>query len=218
MQSWPSVTTDVEIMRAPSQRLRQLGKTPEHENVTCTFAPIAKGHINDSKLLELTVGMEDNVNAANALIMRARALESSVTHEQVWRMAEGFANRADVVKYDVSLANLLHNAARFFHDKPRDRRDLKFALGLIDVAIAHYGDVSNWHHRAAAHFWKSHILEKLTAIPDAFAAASRSLHLWYCQYALEKDTAPFGKKLENAQVRLAELSLKLVEFARRAHA
>src|SRR5581483_6404248 len=104
------------------------------------------------------------------------------------------------------------------HDKPRDRRDLKFALGLIDVAIAHYGDVSNWHHRAAAHFWKSHILEKLTAIPDAFAAASRSLHPWYCQYALEKDTAPFGKKLENAQVRLAELSLKLVECARRAHA
>lgn len=177
----------------------------------------SKAHTDDKKLSELMVGMESNVNAGNALIIRARAPESTVGHEQVWKMAEGFAQRADAANHDVSLANLLHNAARFFHDKARDRRDLKFALGLIEIALAHYGDVANWHHRAAACFWMSHILEKLTAIPEAFAAATASLRLWQNQCVLEKKTAPFLSNLQSGCARVNELATKLVEFAQRAH-
>jgi len=179
----------------------------------------AKGYEDDVKFLALVrEHLIGNINASNALVIRARMPDSVVEHEQVWRMAESFAEGADVSKHDVSLANLLHNCARFFLDKACNRRDLTFSLGLIEVALAHYGEVSNWHHRAAANFWKSHILEKLTAIPDAFAAAALSLSLWECQCAMEKKTAPFLDKLESVRARVVDLAEKLVEFAKRAHA
>lgn len=177
----------------------------------------AKGYTNDKKLSELVASMPGNINAGNAMVIRARAPESTVDHESVWNMAEGFAQTANVAKHDVAMANLLHNCARFFLDKARNRRDLKFALGLIQVALAHYGEVSNWHHRAAACFWMSHIFEKLTAIPEAFAAAAASLRLWENQCTVEKKTAPFLDNLESGCTRVTELALALVEFARRAH-
>lgn len=177
----------------------------------------AKGYANDKMLFELVEKLAGNINASNALVIRARMPESTVEHEQVWKMAQSFAEGADVSKRDVPLANLLHNCSRFFLDKARDRRDLKFSLGLIEVALAHYGEVSNWHHRAAANFWKSHILEKLSAIPDAFVAAATSLRMWECQCALEKKTAPFLDKLESVRGRVVELAGKLVEFAKRAN-
>lgn len=173
----------------------------------------AKEQANDARLMKLVAELGDNINASNALVIRARMPDSIVGHEYVWAMAEKWAEAGDVANHDVSLANLLHNCSRFFLDKARSRRDLKFALGLIKVALAHYGDVANWHHRAAAMFWASHILERLTAIPDAFRAATASLHLWSCQLQLEKDTAPFKDKLENAQRRVVELAAKMVEFA-----
>lgn len=177
----------------------------------------APGFADDKKLFELTELLVGNINVSNALVIRARMPESTVEHEQVWRMAQGFAEDADVSKHNVSLANLMHNCSRFFLDKARDRRDLEFSLGLIEVAIAHYGEVSNWHHRAAANFWKSHTLERLTAIPSAFAAAALSLQLWECQCALEKKTAPFLDKLESVRARVVDLAAKLVEFAKRAN-
>ena len=178
----------------------------------------AKDYADDKKLSELVANMANNINAANALVIRARALESTVSHEQVWNMAESFAEKADVANHDVSLANLLHNSARFFLDKARTRRDLKFALGLIEVALAHYGDTSNWHHRAAIHLYKSIALEKLTAIPAAFEAAATSLRFWQIQCELEKDTKPFNEKLAASSSRVIELAPKLVEFAKRVRA
>jgi len=177
----------------------------------------SKAHTNDTLLSQLVAEMEGNINAANALLIRARVPTSTVTHEQVWHMAEGFAQTGNAANHNVSLANLLHNCARFFHDKARDRRDLKFALGLIEVALAHYGDISNWHHRAAANFWMSHILEKLTAIPQAFVAAATSLRLWENQCEVEQKTEPWSRNLEDGSKRVAELANALVAFARRVH-
>lgn len=177
----------------------------------------SKAHTDDAKLSELVSTMSGNINAANALLIRARTRDSTVSHDQVWKMAEGFTQIGDVANHDVPLANLLHNCARFFHDRARDQRDLKFALGLIEVALAHYGDISNWHHRAAANFWMSHILEKLTAIPQAFVVAATSLRLWESQCAVEKKTAPWIQNLEQGSKRVAELAIALVAFAKRAH-
>lgn len=166
--------------------------------------------------MRLVEELGDNINACNALVIRARAPESVVDHDHIWAMAEKWAEAGDVANHDVALANLLHNCSRFFLDKGRNKRDLMFALGLIQVALAHYGDVVNWHHRAAAMFWMSHILERLTAIPDAFRAAALSFQFWQYQLQLEKNTAPFKDKLANAQLRFAELAGKLATFALRS--
>jgi len=173
-------------------------------------------HRDDKKLLELVTGLSGNINASNALVIRARMLDSTITHDQIWPLAEKFAQEADPANHDVALANLLNNCGRFFQDKARDRRDLKFALGLMHVALAHYGETSNWHHRAALHFWMSHVLEQLGAIPDAFASATACLQSWKNACTIEKNTKTFLEKLGTAQIRVAELAAKLVDFAIRA--
>lgn len=178
----------------------------------------AKGYTDDKKLSELVALMPNSINAANALVVRARAIKSKVSFRKAWTLVKSFAEKADVADYDVSLANLLHNCARFLLDKGRDRRDLKFALGLIETAMAHYGDVENWHHRAAANFWLSYIYEKLTAMPKALESAMESLRLWQVQCELEKASKPFNEKLEAAGKRVIELIPKLIAFTKRARA
>ena len=173
----------------------------------------AAGHTDDGKLFSLVSQLGRDVDACNALVIRARAKESSLTHEQVWALAEYFVQTANVSEQNVSVANLLHNTARFYLDKARNRADLKFALGILEAALAHYGQVSNWHHRAAAYFWQSILFEGLTAIPQAFEAAAASLRCWKCQCELEKNTGPFKDKLATAVKRVQELAQKVSDFA-----
>lgn len=174
----------------------------------------AKGYEDDVRLVAISKILgPDNMNCANALVIRAKNPNSQISPSEVFAVANYFSIIKPPLHQKVATANLFHNVARYFLAKPGDANGLKLALGFIDVAVAHYGEVENWHHRAAANFWKSQILEVMGLIPDAFKAAFTSMMFWTAQCGLEKDTSPFKERLENAVKRMNELTLKLQAYA-----
>lgn len=168
-------------------------------------------HRDDAELEEIVSQLGHDVDAANALTIRARDRDCGISHAYVWKIAEVFIENANAASHDVQVANLLHNVGRFFLDKARNRRDLKMAVGTFTAALAHYGEVSNWHHRAAACFWMSQALERLTARPEALRYATLSAQLWLNQLELDPKNPAFQEKATVAAAAVTDLLAKCRE-------
>lgn len=160
----------------------------------------AEGYVDDMKLRLAVAQLGPDVAADNALLIRARAKDSTLfTHEEVLRRT--LPHRGD----EVAVANLYNNAGRFFQEKARDDADLITALGLWDCALLRYGPGGNFHHRATLCFWKSHVIERLFGKQAAAFYAMRSCELWQSQLRLDPTNQSFQQKLAEAEKRRAAL-------------
>lgn len=162
----------------------------------------APGYVNDEELRRIAAEIgHDAVNIANAFVIRARAPDCvDLTHEEVAQYTDRFQGGTDV-----STANLFHNAGRFFLDKARQESDLGQAITYLDRALALYGQEANWHHRAAAQYWKSVAVERQDGKDAAVPVAVESLRLWEKQVSLDPTNASFKEKCSAANKRLAQL-------------
>lgn len=157
---------------------------------------------DDQVLSEIAEELQDNAGVANALIIKARDSNAVFyDHIRVADTAFRFRESGETVH-----ANIWHNAARYFLAKKRGTKDLNRALGFIEGALALYGDGDkNLHHRAAANFWKSKILEELFGKEAARASAHESRKLWERQVELDPSTEQHKKQLENAMARVRDV-------------
>lgn len=154
----------------------------------------------DAVLRSLAQELRDDLGVQNALVIRARDTDSSFTHLDLEKIIDQFPRDSSE-----AAANLRHNIARFFLAKPRDQGDLHIALGMVELAIRLYGPDVHWHHRAAANFWRSHILERLHKKEEALEAAYESVQLWERAVELDPQNKGFQQNLENARKRAREL-------------
>ena len=154
---------------------------------------------DDETLRKLVDALGDRVNTQNALIIRGRDPDSTITHEEVLAVAPRFHSA------EVEVANLYHNAGRFFYHKARYDQDLVTALGLLDVSLVRYGVDRNWHHRGACNFWRSKVLETLLDKRGALEAARDSLYCWTQQMIIDPGTKRHKHKWEEAVNRIQEL-------------
>jgi len=154
---------------------------------------------DDAAFNELARELRGSVNIQNALTIRARDADSVFTHGQIMEGVLQFTENA------VEVANLYHNAGRFFFHKARGGGDLITALGLYDVAGVRYGKDRNWHHRGALHYWRSQVLEGLLDKRAALEAARDSLYCWTQQAILDPGTERHKQQWENAMNRVREL-------------
>jgi len=166
------------------------------EGLTYLAAYIDK---DDVELRKLVQELGDRVNTRNALVIRARDPDSTVSGDEVMESVLRF--REDTVE----VANLCHNAGRFFFEKGKSDKDLLIALGLLEAALVRYGIDRNWHHRGAANFWKSRVLERLYDKRAALEAARESLYCWTQQVILDPGTERHRKQWENAAERQKQL-------------
>lgn len=156
---------------------------------------------DDEILRAIAQELNDDVGVQNALIIRARDPDSSaVSLDEVRWILERFSG-----SIEVDVANLYHNAARLFLAKGSIENHFFSALVLIDGAIARYGLNMHWHHRAAAAFWRSHILARLNEKEEARDAIIASVLLWEAAVQLDPANQGFRTNLENAQKREVEL-------------
>jgi len=77
--------------------------------------------------------------------------------------------------------------------------------GFLEAALVRYGIDRNWHHRGAANFWKSRVLERLYDKRAALEAARESLFCWTQQVILDLGTERHRKQWENAMERIKQL-------------
>jgi len=154
---------------------------------------------DDPLVQEIARELGDRVNVHNALVIRARDTDSIISHDEVLRSVLRFQGQ------EVEVANLYHNGGRFFLAKVRDQSDLVVSLGLMGAALARYGMDRNWHHRGAANFWCSRILEQLLDKRAALEAARESLYCWTQQCILDPGTERHRQQLANAHKRILEL-------------
>lgn len=154
---------------------------------------------DDNTFRQLAQELGDRVNIQNALTIRARDPDSTFTHKEVMRGVLRFKENV------VEVANLYHNAGRFFFQKARNKKDLLTALGLLGASLVRYGVDRNWHHRGAANFWRSKVLEALLDKRGALEAARDSLYCWTQQMILDPGTERHKKQWENVINRIKEL-------------
>ena len=154
---------------------------------------------DDVAFSELARNLGDRVNVQNALVIRARDLDSAISHQQVLDAVCRF--KEDTVE----TANLYHNAGRFFFHKARQQEDLVLAVGLYFMAQIRYGVDRNWHHRGALNYWLSRALEDLVDKRAALEAARESLNCWTQQVILDPGTERHKQQWENAMNRIREL-------------
>ena len=154
---------------------------------------------DDEAFKKLASELGDRVNVQNALTIRARDPDSTITHKEVMKGVLRFQENT------VEVANLYHNAGRFFFHKARNRQDLVTALGLLDASLVRYGVDRNWHHRGAANFWRSKVLEAMLDKRGALEAARDSLYCWTQQMIIDPGTERHKKKWEEAVNRIREL-------------
>ncbi len=175
------------------------GVTKARELLATMYAAVP-GYVDDTSLRKLVGELPANVAATNALLIRARAKDSTLfTHDEV--LMRVLQHRSD----EVRVAHIYNNAARFFQEKARDDVDLITALGLWDCALLKYGFAANYHHRAALHYWKSLVIERLFGKAAAAFTAMRACELWSRQVALDPTNQPFQQKLAEAEKRRAAL-------------
>lgn len=158
---------------------------------------------NDALLMEIAVELPGSVGVQNALIIRAQAPDSKISHNEV--MA---AVRRVMGSSEIAATNAINNAARFFQEKPRGDgvRHRITALGLFEAALVRYGEGdANLHHRGALCFWKSKLLETLFGKAAAIPAQRESVRLWRRQVELDPKNLVYAEKLANNEARLAEL-------------
>ncbi|MDA1337209.1 MAG: hypothetical protein O3C23_00360 [bacterium] len=154
---------------------------------------------DDMLIQELANELGDLVNVQNALVIRARDADSTIPHSEVVLAVSRFTESM------VEVANLCHNAGRFFLAKPQDSSDLVLALGFLDMAKVRYGIDRNWHHRGALHFWRSCVFEQLLDKQGALEAARDSYFCWAEQCILDPETPRHREQLENAYQRILKL-------------
>ena len=143
---------------------------------------------------------EDRVNVQNALTICARDAKCHVfSHKEVLEGVLRFKEST------VEAANLYHNAGRFFFHKARNKKDLVKAIELLDESLTCYGIDRNWHHRGAANFWKSKILEALLDKKGALEVARDSLFCWTQQVILDSANRRHLSQWENSIKRVREL-------------
>lgn len=156
---------------------------------------------DDARLRDIAQGLGDDVGVQNALVIRARDPGSDiVVLDELEVILAPFARSREV-----DAANLFHNAARLMLAKGSTETHFAAALSLIDDALERYGSVMHWHHRAAATFWRSHILERLGRLELAQKAIAASVQLWEKAAELDPSNQGFTANLENARRRAAEL-------------
>ena len=162
----------------------------------------APGYTNDEALIQIAKELGDsNINVANAFVIRARAKDCSLlTGDRVVELVSQFEDDTSV-----HAANLHHNAARFFLDKPANDGSYHLAISYLNEAIKRYGMDKNFHHRAAANFWKSQAREKLGNLKAATEAMKESVRLWEEQCKLDPTNDDFSKKYKTAKGWLATL-------------
>lgn len=163
------------------------------------IAAYAKGYKDDAVLSALLNELGESVNAWNALVIRARESDSTLTREKVLEGVRRFEGDTSI-----GAANFFHNAARFFYHKARNQDDLFMSLSLFSAALNRYDYDKNWHHRGAVHFWRSKVFEELSDKPSALEEARESLECWTKQVIL--DSSPRQKEQwENAIKRIRDL-------------
>lgn len=168
---------------------------------------------DDEEMIRLVQELGNDIDARNALVIRARQPDCQVQASTIWDHTQDMLQTGDPSQHDVKLANLCHNAGRFFHDKARDGQDLTIALGLFKVAGLHYGNTSHWHHRAALAHWTSKTLLSLGALPNALEKAVVSLVIWVDQLTTDPTNDDFKIKTSNACGLVAEITQQIKQTA-----
>jgi len=187
--------------------LSQLPESPKAlELWAYLYAYNASGFRNEDKLLETVEKLpSDNFNRTNALVIAAREKVSTLDANKILADLMPWIASLDRTLATVEQANLLQNAARLALGKGI----LPTALEIINYAIEAYGTLTNWHHRGAANYWKSDILEKMAQSYAAWQASQESLKCWQTQYDLEPQHPGWPNRLQEARKREKELHEKL---------
>jgi len=142
---------------------------------------------DDHTLNAIAQELGDDVGVQNALVIRARDPDSdAVALDELEVILAPFAQSEEV-----DAANLFHNAARLMLAKGSTAEHFAAALSLIGDALERYGSVMHWHHRAAATFWRSHILERLGSLELAQKAIAISIVLWEKTLELDPNNQGF---------------------------
>jgi len=154
---------------------------------------------DDDKVRGIAAKLGDRVNVQNALVIRARAPDSTFAHSDVLASVLRFHDN------EVEVANLYHNGGHFFLAKEREESDLLIGLGMLDAALARYGIEYNWHHRGAVHYWRSQIIERILDKSAALEPARESLYYWTQQCILDPETKRHREQLQNVVQHLEKL-------------
>jgi hypothetical protein len=166
------------------------------------YAPEYK---DEAKLTEIIPRLHpENVDGINAVVIAARAPDSTIPYQEVSRKAAETLGSLDYGQPSVSHANLLHNMARLSLEKGDFAQSLKF----IDGALTAYGTETNFHHRGAANYWKSVIYERSGDFASAYSAAQDSLSVWQQQLDMAPENEEWKKRVAGAVARERELALK----------
>lgn len=163
-----------------------------------------KGFRDEDKVLEIIEKLGPTVSNLNSEVISALKPDSTFSPQNL--MERGDAIITPLTPYTATLASahLSHNLARLAMDK---LDDLPKAELLIDKAIELYGEDTHLHHRAAANYWKTKILDKQSKFVEAVSAGEESVVLWETQIEINLEEEQFRKKLAGAQNRLADLIL-----------
>jgi len=173
-----------------------------------TILAYAKGFEDDAKLERMAEQLDPNdlldyLNIVNAIFIRARAKDSTISETRIAAEVRKVQSLQIAVERKTLHGHILNNASRFYLEKGNET-DVFAALGLLQMAVALYGAVANWHHRAAAHFWLSKIYEKIGQKKLTHDAAVASFELWLLQCELDPKNEGHKKSLATAQTRLQD--------------
>ena len=163
-------------------------------------------HRNEQALQELLPRIAaENINGFNAVVIAAFQKDSALDKREILANTQRFADEYDPISATVPATNLMHNMAKLALKVD----ELVLAENLINQAIEGYGTETNWHHRGAANFWKSMILEKAGRMDDAWSAGKDSLAAWQGQFDAEPDNPQWQERLDGAKAREQDLLAKL---------
>lgn len=164
----------------------------------------AEGFRDQNRVRDIAERLGDTVGALNSEVVSAiQSASSSSASDLLWR-GEPLLYGLTPDNASVTSAHLAQNLARLVMD---GLGDLPRAEKLIDLAITLYGDETHLHHRGAAHFWKTQILERQGKIAEAVLTAEEAVRLWEEQVHINPEDR-FRQRLEGAQNRLADLVTK----------
>ena len=180
------------------------GNFPWARELMAYLYAYAPGYVNDEGLKQIAEELgSSNVSVANAFVIRARAEDCSLlTAEDVTALTDNFK-----AEKSIHVANLMHNAGRYFLAK-RERAYHLRAAQYLEFALDRYGTDANFHHRAAANFWKSQAWEKIGDMEKTIEAMEESVRLWDEQRKLDPTNKAFAQSGDNAKKRLEELKAK----------
>lgn len=168
------------------------------------------GFKNEDKLKQIVKKLDpDNVNGNNAVVIAARDQNSTLDAAEIFTKLDPWIKSLDRSRATEQDANLLHNLARLALAKESFPDHLQKALELIDYTVEAYGTHSKLFHRAAAHYWRSVILERMGKDYEAWQASVTSLDARRQQLAKAPSNDTWKQDFEKAQVREQQLRDKL---------